>query len=202
MGLADHDPRLNLGQVVIVVHEHSWLRYLNGRECTDNLVAMEGVHPGYVVVPYTGILILSISVVLAREAVVVRIETLDDPPISFNVTHISKIFLSIFLRNLAYSIIWHLVSAFMTKDTVGELCKISNVSGLFDLTIEITAWLCLITFSDTSKCFNASQVGETSLSFPGTVIDNTFAHLDWRECFLNGWVLNCFVEGDNLFGKV
>ena len=73
MRLADDYPRLNLGQVVIVVHEDSWLSNLDRWECSDDLVSVEGVHPGYIVVPNTSILILSVYIVLAREAIVVGI---------------------------------------------------------------------------------------------------------------------------------
>ena len=163
---------------------------------------MEGVHPCHIVVPDTGVFIFTIPIVLTREAIVMRIKTLNDPPVSFDITNISKILLPILFRHLTLTIICHLISTLMSKYTIGELCEISNVPGLFDLTIKITAWLCLITFSDTGKSLDASKVGKTFCRFPRTVVDDAFAHLERRKRFLESGVLDCFVESDDLFGEV
>ena len=50
---ANYNPWLNLGQVVVVVHKNTWLRNIDHWIGPDQLVAVEGVDPGYVICPYT-----------------------------------------------------------------------------------------------------------------------------------------------------
>jgi hypothetical protein len=69
------------------VDEDTWILHINsdGWLNSNKFVVIESVEPCDVVDPYVGIVwVLLIPVVLAWEAVVMWVESLDDPPLAFD----------------------------------------------------------------------------------------------------------------------
>jgi hypothetical protein len=126
IGLADDDPWLNLAQGIIVVHEHTGLGHVHYGDSADLFVMVERVDPGHVVHPNAGLWILNIPIVLAREAIVVRVQPFDNPPVPSDVTDVGKVLLAIILCNSAFSIVWQLISASVSKNAIGKLGKLGN----------------------------------------------------------------------------
>ena len=144
VGLADDDPWLDLAQVVVVVHEDAGFGDVDHWDSTDQLMVVEGVDPSYVVYPDTGVWILSIPVMLAREAVVVGIKAFDNPPVASDVTHVCEVFLAIILRDSTLAIVWQLISAPVIENAVREFGKLANISCFLDFAVQITPRGCLI----------------------------------------------------------
>ena len=81
-------------------------------------MTVECVDPSYVIVPNTGIFVLMVPVVLAWETVIMRVQSLDHPPIPLDRGYISEVFLSIIFRHLAVAIIWHLIFTLIVENAI------------------------------------------------------------------------------------
>ena len=139
----DH-PRFGLVETWIPVDEVTWIWHSDGwHDSNEWLTLFEGVDPCDIVDPLLIFFVELVSVVLAREAIVVRVHTFNDPPFAFNCGDVSQVSLSTGGVDSTCHVIWIFVSAFICVKALSKNCEIFDTSSLsiFNLTIKLRSWL-------------------------------------------------------------
>ena len=146
MRLGNDDPRFSLVEAWIPVDEVTWVWNSDGWHNTNEwLFLLEGVDPCDIVDPLLIFFVELVSVVLAREAIVVRVHSFDDPPFAFDGRNIGQVSLSTSCIDSACHIIFFYFSAciFGVVKALSKNCEIFDTSSLsiFNLTIKLRSWL-------------------------------------------------------------
>ena len=139
MRFAHNCPWLCLVEPWVLMNVETWLSHSDSWNCSDGSFGpVVGINPCYIILPDILDIVMDVPVMLTREAVVMGIYALCNPPFPLDISNTSKILLSIVLSNSTSHIRWLRWLAAVLEYALSHSCESRKIRILSDFTVKVT----------------------------------------------------------------